>query len=173
MQSHLCNWLHAIAKDFGIHESLKTGIVEAGIDSIFNLDILRQDRNAESALLQYLRTLNKTHGILIIETLPQIYLHYIHSLKKHRGALFGQGSQHSGATALDELYNSGVRFFISCESMLRDHPQTSRVWETRIALLQIVYQENLFHRKQADTQVVLNQLLETSLTALNDGWKRT
>jgi len=175
LQSHLHNWLHAVAKDFGIHDPLKSGIIEAGIDTIFNLDILRQsqDGNTETALLQSLRTLNKSHGEIVMETLPQIYVHYIHSLKRHRGALFGQGSQHSGGTALDELHDAGVGFFVSCEAMLRDHDQTSRVWATRIALLQIVNQENLFHRKQLTTQVVLNQLLETSLTALNDSWKST
>jgi hypothetical protein len=175
LQSHLYNWLHAVANDFGIHESLKGGIVEAGIDTIFNFDILRQsqDGNTESALLQNLRTLNKSHGEIVMETLPQICVHYIHSLKKHRVALFGQGPLHSEGTALDEFHGAGVRFFVSCEGMLRDHDQTSRVWATRIALLQIVNQENLFHRNQPDTQVVLNQLLETSLTALNDSWKGT
>lgn len=173
LQSHLYNWLLVVTKDFNIYQSLKTDITEAGIDTIFNLDILRQsqDGNTESALLQNLRTLNRTHAELVIEALPQIYIHYIHSLKKYRGALFGQGSQHSGGTALDELHGSGVRFFVSCEGMLREHSQTSRVWAIRIALLEIVNQENLFHRKQPDTQVVLNQLLETSLTALCDSWK--
>ena len=108
-----------------------------------------------------------------METLPQIYVHYIHSIKKHRGALFSQGPLHSEKTALDELHGACVRFFVSCEGILRDHDQTSRVWTTRITLLQIVNQENLFHRNQPGTQVVLNQLLETSLTALNDCWKGT
>lgn len=175
LQSHLCNWLHAVAKDFGIHEYLKNGIVDAGIDTIFNLGILRQnqDGNAESALLQNLRTLNKSQGELVMETLPKIYDHYIHSLKRHRGALFGQGSQHCGGTAFDELHGAGVRFFMSCEGMLCDHDQTSPVWATRIALMQIVNRENLFHRKQSDTQVVLDQILNTSLTALNDSWQGT
>ena len=175
LQSHLYNWLHAVARDFGIHESLKSGIIEGGIDMIFNLDVLRQsqDGNTESTLLQNLQILNKSHGKLVVETLPQIYLHYIHSLKKYRGTLFGQGSQHSGGTALDELHGAGVRFFVSCEGLLRDHDQTSRVWSTRISLLQIVNKENLFHRKESSTQVVLNQLLEISLTALNDSWKST
>lgn len=175
LQLHLYHWLHAVAKDFGTHESLKSCIVEAGIDTIFNLDILRQsqDGNTESALLQNLRTLDKSHGKLVMETLPQIYVHYTHSLKRHRAALFGQGSQHSGRTGLDELHGAAVRFFVSCEEMLRDHDQTSQVWATRIALLQIVYQENFFHRKQPDTQVVLHQLLENSLTALNDGCEIT
>jgi hypothetical protein len=174
LQLQLHNWLHAVAKDFGTHKSLKTIIVEAGIDTIFNLDILRQsqDGSTESTLLQNLRTLNKSREELVMETLPQIYDHYIHSLKKHRGALFGQGSQHYGGTALDELHGAGIRFFISCEGMLRDD-QTSVVWATRIALLQIVNQENLFYRKQPDTQVVLDQLLQTSLTALNDSWQGT
>ena len=104
-----------------------------------------------------------------MESLPQIYGHYIHSLKKYRGALFGQGSLHSEGT--DELHGAGVRFFVACEGMLRDHDQTSRVWAIRISLLQIVNQENLFHRDQSDTQVVLNQLLQASLTALDDSWK--
>jgi len=108
-----------------------------------------------------------------METLPQIYVYYIHSLKKHRGSLFGLGPLYSEGTALDELYGAGVRFFVSCEGMLRDHDQTSRVWATRIGLLQTVNQENLFHRNQPDTQIILNQLLETSLTTLNDSWKGT
>ena len=175
LQSHLYNWLHAVAKDFGIHESLKDGIVNAGFDTIFNLDILRQsqDGNTESALLQNLRTLNKSHGEIVMKTLPQIYRHYIHFLKKHRGVLFGQGPLHSEGTAYDELHGAGVQFFIACEGMLQDHGQTSRVWATRITLLQIVNQENLFHRNRPDTQVVLSQLLETSLTALDDRWKGT
>lgn len=175
MQSHLYHWLYAIAKDFGIHESLKAGTVEAGIDTIFNLDILRhsQDGNTEFALLEHLRTLNKSQGELVTQTLPQIYDRYIQSLKKYRGALFSQGSQHYEVTALDELHVAGVRFFISCEGMLRDHDETCPVWATRIALLQIVNKENLFHRKQPDTQVVLDQLLQSSLTALNDSWQGT
>ena len=173
MQSHLYNWLHAAAKDFGVHESLKNGIVDAGIDTIFNLDILRQSQDTESALLQNLRTLNKSHGEIVMETLPQIYGHYIRSLKKHRGALFGQGPLHSEGIASDEFHGAGVRFFVACEGMLRDHDQTSRVWAIRISLLQIVNQENLLHGKQPDTQAVLNQLLETSLTALDDSWKGT
>lgn len=175
LQSHLYNWLHAVAKDFGIHESLKDSIVDAGIDTIFNLDILRQsqDGNTESSLLQNLRTLNKSHGEIVMESLPQIYGHYIHSLKKHRGALFGQGPLHSEGPVFDELHGAGMRFFVACEGMLRDHDQTSRVWAIRITLLQIVNQENPFHRNQPDTQVVLNQLLETSLRALDDSWKGT
>jgi hypothetical protein len=175
LQSHLFNWLHAVAKDFGIHESLKDGIVDAGIDTLFNLDVLRQsqDGNTESALLQNLRTLNKSHGEIVIESLPQIYGHYIHSLKKHRGALFGQGPLHSEGTASDEFLSAGVRFFVACEGILRDQDQTSRVWAIRISLLQIVNQENLFHRNQPDTQVALNQLIETSLTALDDSWEGT
>ena len=132
-----------------------------------------QDGNTESALLQKLLTLNKSHGEIVIESLPQIYGHYIHSLKKHRGALFSQGPLYSEGTAFDEFQSAAVRFFVACEGMLRDHDQTSRVWAIRISLLQIVNQENLFHRIQPDTQVVLNQLLETSLTALDDSWKGT
>lgn len=175
LQSHLYNWLHAVGKDFGIHECLKDAIVDAGIDTIFNLDILRQiqDGNTESSLLQNLRTLNKSHGEIVMESLPQIYGHYIHSLKRHRGSLFGQAPLQFEGTAFNELHAAGVRFFVACEGMLRDHDQTSRVWAIRITLLQIVYQENVFHRNQPDTQVVLNQLLETSLTALDDSWKGT
>ena len=131
----------------------------------------RQDGNTESALLQNLRTLNKSHREIVTEILPQIYVHYIHSLKKHRSILFGQGPLHSEGTAVDDFHVAGVRFFVSCEGMLRDHDQTSRVWKTRVILLQIVNQENLFHQNQPDTQAVLNQLLEISLTALNDSWK--
>ncbi|KAF8168340.1 Urb2/Npa2 family-domain-containing protein [Crassisporium funariophilum] len=166
LHSHLRPWLYFIAEDIPILETaLKSSILDAGIDTLFNLDVLRQDQDsrAENAFLVQLRSLKSGDGDVILKTIPQIFMHYVHSLKRHRGAIFGQGSQQAPGAALEEFHDAAMQFFVWCEGIIQSYEQIRLAWEARSSLLKIVHQENIFHRKQVDAQVAFNEIVEVAL----------
>ena len=171
MQSHLRSWFRALSVQGD--DSFKTDILDAGVETLFNLDILRQsyDSKSENLLVESLEKIFSTDGDLVMQSLPNILAQYISAIKRHRGALFSQSSQTQPGASLDELHETGLRFFTLILGLVNDSRQDCRAWQTRAFLLQIVEGENLFNRKQLDAQMTFNRILELILVDLNDGWK--
>ena len=106
-----------------------------------------------------------------MQNLPKILAQYISANKKHRGALFSQGSQTQPGASLDEFHETGMRFFTLILGLVNDSKQDCQAWQIRALLLQIVERENIFSSKQLDSQITFNRNLELVLVALSDGWK--
>lgn len=174
MQTHLRSWFQALSAPYASHDgSFKTAVLDAGVETLFNLDVLRQshDSKNENLLVESLEKLSFTDRDLVMQNLPNILAQYISANKKHKGALFGQGSQTQPGASLDELHETGMRFFTSILGLVNDSKQDCRAWQTRALLLQIVERENIFSSKQLDSQMTFNRILELALVALSDGWK--
>lgn len=142
---------------------------EAGIDTILNLDILRQarDSKSENMLFDAIATILSSNTTILI-TLPRILASYVQAVKKYRGSLFGQGSNQLPGATFDESNASGMRFFTACNSLLDHAGPTSQTWSTRVHLLSLVDRENIFARGQLDALLALNQNVELALNTLED-----
>jgi hypothetical protein len=122
-------------------------------------------------LVESLEKISFTDEDLIMQNLPNILAQYISANKKHRGALFSQGSQTQPGASLDELRETGMRFFTLILGLVNDSKQNCRAWQTRALLLQNVERENIFSTQQSDSQITFTRILELVLVALSDGWK--
>ena len=122
-------------------------------------------------LVECLEKISSIDEDLVMQNLPNILMQYISANKKHRGALFSQGSQTQPGASLDELHETGMRFFTLIMGLVDDSKQNCRAWQTRALLLQIVERENIFNSKQSDSQITFNRILELVLVVLSDGWK--
>lgn len=138
---------------------------------LFSLDVLRHihDSNIDKTLLKCLQTLLASKRSVILQSSPKLLVHYIRSIKKHRGALFSQGSQLG--PSLDEVHESAMNFFISLASLISDDDADKEVWRSRVELLEVVKSENIFNRKQGGSVTVFNDILGSSIKALHDAWK--
>ncbi|KIM48444.1 hypothetical protein M413DRAFT_440178 [Hebeloma cylindrosporum] len=175
LQTHLRSWFQALSAPSASHDgSFRSAILDAGVETLFNLDVLRQsyDSKNENFFVESLEKIFSTDGDLVMQNLPILLAQYISANKKHRGALFSQGSQAQSGASLDELHETGMRFFSLILGLVKDSNQGCQAWQTRVLLLQIVERENIFSSKQLDSQITFNRILELILVALNDGWKQ-
>lgn len=174
LQSHLSDWLQCVSTvQIRLPSALETLILDAGVETLFNLDILRQihDLKADVALLEHLQTLLVAKQSLVLQSSPWLLVHYIRSIKKHRGALFSQGSQ-LGAS-LDEVHQSAMNFFISLENLTVGNDMDEEIWRARAELLEVLKSENIFNPKQREGVTALNNILGLAAGALHNAWKGT
>ncbi|KAF8078378.1 Urb2/Npa2 family-domain-containing protein [Lyophyllum atratum] len=169
LHNYLPSWLACAAQSTTDepHKSLLDAIYDAGAETLFNLDILRQTRDSktEDALFESIAPVLSSN-LEIYSVLPRIFSSYIESIKKHRGALVSQGSAQLPATANAEIQSYGMRFFASCLSMSDGREQTTQSWSTTVSLLSLIDQEALFNRKQVEAEVLLNRIIEQALANL-------
>ncbi|KAG6885946.1 hypothetical protein C0993_007448 [Termitomyces sp. T159_Od127] len=134
LQSYLPYWLklHAISSS----EVALSGIIyNAGIETLFNLDTLRRirDSKAENELLESIAPVLRSNDE-VYSVLPRLFASYIESLKKHRGALVSQSSNHIPGSANAEIQTQGMQFLASCLSLLDVHEHSAK-WSARVALM--------------------------------------
>lgn len=174
MQSYLKLWIQSLALN-GIQDEklLKNAVLEAGVDTLFNLEILRQsqDSKAGNPLIEQLRTLVQADRNSVFRIIHDLFAYYISATKKNRGALFSQGSQSQPGAALEQFHEAGLRFFMALFSLVDNAHQDQRTWGTRLALLNTIDTENLFDRTQIEAQTTFNEILELVIVALNDAWQ--
>jgi hypothetical protein len=128
-QTHFESWLKCLSCP-----TLGENIFATGTEILFNLEILRHHQTTSSSGL----ALPSHFPPGNIPFLPRIFVSYLHAIKKHRNALFGQGSD--SLKAASDLKFAGIGFFTSCLASL-DGSEVA--WEVRRKLLDIVDQENL------------------------------
>uniref|UniRef100_A0A8H7Y6I5 Nucleolar 27S pre-rRNA processing Urb2/Npa2 C-terminal domain-containing protein n=1 Tax=Psilocybe cubensis TaxID=181762 RepID=A0A8H7Y6I5_PSICU len=174
LQSHLKLWVQSLALNGSQNEKLlKDAVLEAGMETLFNLDILRQsqDSKAGNPLIERLLKLVPENRDIVYGILPDLFSHCISATKKNRGALFSQGSQSQPGASLEQLHEACLRFVLALFSLVDHGHQDHHAWRTRFALLNIIDQENLFDRTQLEAQMTFNEILELVIVALNDGWQ--
>lgn len=148
-------------------------MLDAGVETLLNLDILRQslDPKGESPLLDRLQNLVTEDRDLVLKVLPVLFEIYVNALKKNRSALFSQGSQPQPGSGLGELHNAALCFFISILYLIDHSHQDHQAWAARLALLQTIDRENIFNRKHVETQVAFDQIIDLALVRLGEAWK--
>jgi hypothetical protein len=157
------------AESCGIYRSLLDNIDAVGIEVLFSLDILRQNRESGGAnpLFDRLEEMTVSCPLLLLEVLPHILILFVRSTKRHRLALYPQGSNRG-----TEGFADRMAFFASCHSLLNRTVALEKTWSTRLALLSIVEKESLFSTTQRDNEESLKQVAELAIAALDHLWQR-
>lgn len=171
---HLKNWIITLVKiDAYADNSVKDIVLEAGLDTLFNIDVLRQthDSKTESPLVENLRKLAISDRDVVLGIIPDLFDHYVTATKRNRGALFSQGSQSQPGASLQESQETILRFFTTLLSLIHDSHQDLLSWKARLSLLKTVDEQNIFDRRQIEAHMTFNQTIELVIVALNDAWQ--
>ena len=131
----------------------------AGVDTLFNVDILRSldDHKCDAALKDAIdRALLSSRGA-VLRVLPRLFASFVHSVKKNRSTLYGQGSSAIPGHAAVRAQIDGLAFYALCEASISGSPKLDGplVWDTRIALLKTVDSESLYDASDANSIQVL------------------
>lgn len=195
LQSSLPRWLRVLStasspdlsseNDEGDTESrFYRTIYGSGIDSLFNLELLRQlsenppTTDQSTTLFDHLRKArfspSESHAVLSI--LPRIFLSYVQAIKRHRGAVFSQSSKIGGVALNEEVNAAAMRFFSNCEVVVISGGQVGgvkeeEVWEARLRLLEGVFDEKLFSIQQEDASMILGAIVESAIGVLEHSWQ--
>ncbi|KAJ2928969.1 hypothetical protein H1R20_g8232, partial [Candolleomyces eurysporus] len=94
------------------YEYLRQAILTCGMDTIFNLDTIRQmtDSPEESPLFFALSKAFQHDRDVALKAIPALLDHYIASLKRHRGAIINASSS-SRVSNPTELSSASIKFF--------------------------------------------------------------
>jgi len=177
LQNHLVSWLECIftpGRDERDH-GLVSEMYSAGIETLFNLDILRtaEDNKCDRALKDALAEALASFPAVSLDAMPRMFESFIQTIKRHKSALFGQGSNHTAGNVATQVQAVGIAFFSMCGELLASAPngEDDRIWKTRIALLVIVDAENLYNVRDEHATHTLRQCGEISVEALKTGWQ--
>ncbi|KAG6902814.1 hypothetical protein C0995_011301 [Termitomyces sp. Mi166 len=166
LQNYLAYWLelHALSSS---DAALSDIVYDAGIETLFNLDILRRTRDSktETELFEAIAPVLKSNTEVHI-VLPRLFASYIEYVKKHRGALVSQGSSRVHGSANTEIQAQGIQFLASCLSLLDVHEQSVKTWSVRVALLEVVDKESLFDRRNTESTMVLDRVIGHALNSI-------
>ncbi|KAI0824124.1 Urb2/Npa2 family-domain-containing protein [Trametes gibbosa] len=152
--------------------SLASDIYDAGIETVFGLDVLKQvtDQKHESALADSLERTLKTCPETVLRPLPRLFASYVRAVKRHKSALFGQGSSQAPGHIAEQLQVAGMAFYGSCAALARVGDDDVS-WRCRVALLEVVESENLLNIKDEQAKTLLRQdgdMAVDSLTTASD-----
>lgn len=182
-QTYLLDWLkctHTLLDTPKSLPSLISNIHTAGIEVVFDLEIIRHNLTSSTSLPANLESLCRANESIVVPSLPILFKSFIFSVRKNRGALFGQtsgGTTGPGSTGVaDEVRRVTTAFFISSMGLI-DHTEydfdglaEDTFWQARVKLLEIVDQEAIFSRAGAQTdaeaEIVLTRNGENATKAL-------
>lgn len=133
---------------------------EAGVDILFNLDILRQLNEDDKIFFDALRGAPPN-------ILPRLFSSYITAVKHFRGALFGQGSGHHAFGGIEDIRTSALRFFLSTQSLLSDKQQENQYWNTQSALC-IVIKDHALYNGQQEFQESFSIMIDNIIKTLKN-----
>ncbi|KAK7064414.1 Urb2 domain-containing protein [Favolaschia claudopus] len=160
IQTHLRAW---IATSQHIVPDIRESVYVTGTELLFNSDTLRQTLNEDHPLFAALRDIPDG---LLYPILPRIFLSFVQGTRKHRTTLFPQSSGHNPAALLEQVRFSCFSFFGSCQALLNANTQTALIWKTRVNLLIVVEEENLFGVSHVDSQIILQGIVPLVLFVL-------
>ncbi|KAH9853182.1 Urb2/Npa2 family-domain-containing protein [Lenzites betulinus] len=170
LQKHLYSWLQVATRSTeggGVQLTLASDIYDAGIETIFGLDILKQaaDQKHESALADSLERILATAPETVLRPLPRLFASYVQAVKRHKSALFGQGSSQAPGHVAEQLQAAAMAFYGTCDALARAGEEDA-FWQCRVALLEVVERENLLNLKDENAKGLLRQDGDTAVGAL-------
>ncbi|EMD41711.1 hypothetical protein CERSUDRAFT_128752 [Gelatoporia subvermispora B] len=177
LKTHLLPWLRCVYLKAGpsdFDQGLKTDVFSAGIETVFNLDILRQagELYCDNALKEALARATSGTAQETLSVIPRLLQAFVHAIKRHRGALFSQGSHQAPADTARQVQASGMAFFSLCNSLLGSSDDNLQSWQMRIDLLSVVQAENLYYTEDEPAAGVLRQSGKLAMDALKQAWQK-
>lgn len=161
IQRHLQLWF-VLSSDHA-PSALQESVYNAGIETMFNVDTLRQVHNEDHPFFLALQSIT---GELVQPMLPRIFSSFVQNTKKYRNALFAQGSGHTPAAVTKQVHEASFSFFDSCEVLFSAADLTPLMWEARLGLLTVVEEEHLFNSNQLEEQTSLKAAVPLILSVL-------
>ncbi|KAK0245997.1 Urb2/Npa2 family-domain-containing protein [Armillaria nabsnona] len=143
---------------------LGENIYAAGVEILFCLDILRQSVDGEFAFFEALEGVDMPS---LLGNLPRLFRSFVNSVKRFRGALFGQGSSRQSTGGVEEARAAGMRFFISSQPLLNVSGLEVRAWTAQVELLKVINEEALFSSSQRDLEEVFTEVIENAISVLS------
>ncbi|TFK90203.1 hypothetical protein K466DRAFT_574360 [Polyporus arcularius HHB13444] len=159
LKRYLLWWLHLASwkpKSEAQLPSLVADIYDAGIETMFGLDIIRQaaDHKLDTGLAEALEAASKEHSAVVLRCLPRLFESYVQSLKRHKGALFSQGSNQASGYLTEQVQRASMAFYATCDGLARSGTDDVS-WQTRVSLLEVVEKENLLSTKDEEAKALL------------------
>ncbi|GBE78138.1 hypothetical protein SCP_0110210 [Sparassis crispa] len=150
VQNHLVHWLTCIqlqGNETTKQQVLASEIYSAGVDTLFSLEVLRQagDQHFDAALKEEFTKGMANTPETVLTSFPRLFMSFMQSIKKHKSALFGHGSNQVPGDITKQVQGAGMAFFASCDNLLTEGKESEQLWLTRIALLAVVDSENLYN----------------------------
>ena len=176
LKRHLPWWLHIASckpKNQGQLPSLVADIYDAGIETMFGLDIIRQaaDVKLDTSLREALEAALNEHFAVVLRCLPRLFESYVQAVKRYKGALFSQGSNQVAGYLIEQVQRASMAFYGSCDVLARSSADDAS-WRCRVSLLDVVEKENLLHGKDEEAKALLRgdgDLASQALVATRDG----
>ncbi|KAF8624871.1 hypothetical protein AX15_005748 [Amanita polypyramis BW_CC] len=171
LQHHLPHWLECVARmpTNSTYGQLQDSIYSAGVETLFNLEVLRQSHDSRSGgfILNALKSAAESSRDTVISMLPRLFSSFLQVIKKYRTTLFGQGSNQPVGATTNEFNVSGIRFFVTCQALLDDRQSSTEAWSVRNALLDILRENHLFNRSVPEAELSVNQINDLAIQALS------
>ncbi|KAK0198611.1 Urb2/Npa2 family-domain-containing protein [Armillaria mellea] len=143
---------------------LGENIYAAGVEILFCLDILRQSVDGEITFFEALEGVDMPS---LLDNLPRLFRSFVTSVKRFRGALFGQGSSRQSTGGVEDARAAGMRFFISSQPLLNVSGLEVRAWTAQVELLKVINDEVLFSSSQRDPEEVFTKIIENAISVLS------
>lgn len=154
-QSYLLPWISTIPS-----ESIGDTLYDAGIEILFNLDMLRQINEKENTLFDSLQDVP-------LFILPRLFSSFILATKRLRGALFGHSSSQHSTGGLENVRAAAIRFFVSAQVVVAAKEHTAGYWNTQRDLLLVVKDQSLFTGQQ-ELEDACRAITDFALVALKN-----
>ncbi|KAI0724331.1 Urb2/Npa2 family-domain-containing protein [Cerioporus squamosus] len=170
LKRYLPSWLHLASckpTSPGQLPSLVAEIYDAGIETMFGLDIIRQaaDHKLDTNLSEALEAASKEHSEVVLRCLPRIFESYVQTVKRHKGALFSQGSNQASGYLTEQVQRASMAFYAACDALARSGADDVS-WQCRTSLLDVVERENLLSMKDEEAKALLRGDGDLAIEAL-------
>ncbi|KAI1797672.1 Urb2/Npa2 family-domain-containing protein [Ganoderma leucocontextum] len=170
LKKHLPCWLHLVSSD-GDMPTIVSDVYDAGIETMFGLEILKQtaENKHASVLSEALENTSKDSPAVVLRSLPRLFASYVQNVKRHKGALFSQGSNQALGHITDEVQPAAMAFYATCNALARTRADDAS-WQCRVYLLEVVERETLLNSKDSEARMLLRRDGDLAVEALAAAW---
>ncbi|KAF9036465.1 hypothetical protein BDZ89DRAFT_1157548 [Hymenopellis radicata] len=154
-QTYLVEWTLCVQKDLVVDK-----LYDAGVEILFNLDILRQLNENDTSLFDSFQAAP-------LFVLSRLFLSFVLATKRLRGALFGQSSSQQSIGGLDDVRAAATRFYVSSQRLVESKNMGTESWRAQLDLLRVVKDQALFTGQQ-ELQDAFRVIIDYAIKALKN-----
>ncbi|EKM60878.1 uncharacterized protein PHACADRAFT_133752 [Phanerochaete carnosa HHB-10118-sp] len=146
---------------------LCSDVYEAGVETMFNVDVLRQAQDRDDyPYVEFLSSAITASPVAACHGLPRLFKAFIQVTRRHKAAIFGQSSHQAPGASADQARQASLKFFAMCDSLLSPVNEDEIRWETKTKLLRIMNSEGLYGANNESIDKVLSRIGEETIAGL-------
>ncbi|KAF8649798.1 hypothetical protein AX16_005564 [Volvariella volvacea WC 439] len=166
INSHLSTWLTFILS--APRDKLYEDVYEVGVDTLYNVDSLRQPQDFHEGGTFFIKLISTcSTSEQLFGALPRLFCSFVHATKRHRGSVYGQGSNSSN-TAVEDASVAAVHFLSSCLHALDTISNILAAWTARLELLKVAERENVLQSNFSAVNILLSQITALIMDTLSN-----